>query len=232
MRSPRCRRCRGSRSTSSCAARRRWRGGCARSPAGHSSRPPAYRARSAPRPRPALRRPTARRMPRRRRAHRPPIRRWSPVRSARGSSSSAGGTASRSPTASSRPRRASSSQRRSSAVSCGPGARPVRPPCTWSTGWRGPSSSRSARRRSRSPRTPYRAQFASAFKDQGARVDALFSAVESDPRSAEAEIASLQFDLRAHLLAAATVQLGAEAPERWREIAKLGLFPGERPYFQ
>jgi hypothetical protein len=88
-----------------------------------------------------------------------------------------------------------------------------------------------ARRLGRGPE-PYRARFATAFKEQAARIDAFFSALESDPRSAEAAIDSLQFDLRAHLLAAGTVQLGAKAPGRWREIAKLGLFPGERPYFQ
>jgi hypothetical protein len=88
-----------------------------------------------------------------------------------------------------------------------------------------------ARRAARDP-APYRARFATGFEDDTQRIDAFFAALDSDPPAAEAALAGAAFELRLFALAAGAIALGDKAPASWRETARLGLFPTERPYFK
>lgn len=88
-----------------------------------------------------------------------------------------------------------------------------------------------AQRAGRDPK-PYLARFATLARAQAARIEAFFVALDRDPAAAEKELAGLPFELRAFALAAGTVTLGVNTPAHWREIAKLRLFPTERPFFR
>jgi hypothetical protein len=89
-----------------------------------------------------------------------------------------------------------------------------------------------ARRAGRDPE-PYRVRLAAELdKDQAAHLETFFAALGRDPAAAEAALAGLPFELRAFTFAAGTVALGANSPDRWRELAKLGLLPTERPFLR
>jgi hypothetical protein len=88
-----------------------------------------------------------------------------------------------------------------------------------------------ARREGRDP-APYQARFTNGLEGDAAPVAAFFTALDRDPTAAEAALASASFEVRLSVLAAGAIALGDKAPARWRQTAKLGLFPTERPYFK
>jgi len=88
-----------------------------------------------------------------------------------------------------------------------------------------------ARRTGRDP-APYQARFAAEFPSDAARVAAFFAALDRDLAAAEAALTGVQFEIRGIALAAGAVALGARAPASWRELARFGLLPSERPYLE